>query len=135
MPKDTKQLKANYDDVPNNIMSAIVDANRTRKDHIADMILRKNPEIVGIYRLTMKTDSDNFRASSIQGIMKRLKAKGIEVVVYEPVLKEDEFYHSRVIKDLNEFKKISDVIVSNRLSSDLDDVKDKVYTRDLYTRD
>jgi len=135
LPKDTKQLKANYDDVPNNIMSAIVDANRTRKDHIADMILRKNPEIVGIYRLTMKTDSDNFRASSIQGIMKRLKAKGIEVVVYEPVLKEDEFYHSRVIKDLNEFKKISDVIVSNRLSSDLDDVKDKVYTRDLYTRD
>lgn len=135
LPKDTKQLKANYDDVPNNIMSAIVDANRTRKDHIADMILRKNPKIVGIYRLTMKTDSDNFRASSIQGIMKRLKAKGIEVVVYEPVLKEDEFYHSRVIKDLNEFKKISDVIVSNRLSSDLDDVKDKVYTRDLYTRD
>jgi UDPglucose 6-dehydrogenase len=135
LPKDTKQLKANYDDVPNNIMSAIVDANRTRKDHIADMILRKNPEIVGIYRLTMKTDSDNFRASSIQGIMKRLKAKGIEVVVYEPVLKENEFYHSRVIKDLNEFKKISDVIVSNRLSSDLDDVKDKVYTRDLYTRD
>ncbi|MCK5029448.1 MAG: UDP-glucose 6-dehydrogenase, partial [Bacteroidales bacterium] len=135
LPKDTKQLKANYDDVPNNIISAIVDANRTRKDHIADMILRKNPEVVGIYRLTMKTDSDNFRASSIQGLMKRLKAKGIEVVIYEPVLKEDEFYHSKVIKDLNEFKKISSVIVSNRLSPDLEDVRDKVYTRDIFTRD
>lgn len=135
LPKDTKQLKANYNDVPNNIISAIVDANRTRKDHIADMILRKKPEIVGIYRLTMKTDSDNFRASSIQGLMKRIKAKGIEVVIYEPVLKEDEFFHSKVIKDLNEFKKISSVIVSNRLSPELDDVRDKVYTRDLYTRD
>ncbi|MBU8893430.1 MAG: nucleotide sugar dehydrogenase [Bacteroidales bacterium] len=135
LPKDTKQLKANYDDVPNNIISAIVDANRTRKDHIADMILRKKPEIVGIYRLTMKTDSDNFRASSIQGLMKRIKAKGIEVVIYEPVLEENEFYHSRVIKDLKEFKKISSVIVSNRLSPDLEDVRDKVYTRDLYTRD
>lgn len=135
LPKDTKQLKANYNDVPNNIISAIVDANRTRKDHIADMILRKKPEIVGIYRLTMKTDSDNFRASSIQGLMKRIKAKGIEVVIYEPVLKENEFYHSKVIKDLNEFKKISSVIVSNRLSPDLEDVRDKVYTRDLYTRD
>ncbi|MFC2096466.1 nucleotide sugar dehydrogenase [Bacteroidota bacterium] len=135
LPKDTKQLKANYNDVPNNIISAIVDANRTRKDHIADMILRKNPEVVGIFRLTMKTDSDNFRASSIQGLMKRLKAKGIEVVIYEPVLKENEFYHSKVIKDLNEFKKISSVIVSNRLSPDLEDVRDKVYTRDLYTRD
>ena len=135
LPKDTKQLKANYNDVPNNIISAIVDANRTRKDHIADMILRKKPEIVGIYRLTMKTDSDNFRASSIQGLMKRLKAKGIEVVIYEPVLKENEFYHSKVIKDMNEFKKISSVIVSNRLSPDLEDVRDKVYTRDLYTRD
>ncbi len=135
LPKDTKQLRANYSDVPNNIIAAIVDANRTRKDHIADMILIKKPEIVGIYRLTMKTDSDNFRASSIQGIMKRIKAKGIEVVVYEPVLKEDEFYNSRVIKDINEFKKISNVIVSNRLSPDLVDVRDKVYTRDLYTRD
>lgn len=135
LPKDTKQLKANYSDVPNNIMSAVVDANRTRKDHIADMILKRNPKIVGIYRLTMKTDSDNFRASSIQGIMKRIKAKGVEVVIYEPVLKETEFYHSRVIKDLNEFKKISSIIVSNRLSSELEDVRDKVYTRDLYTRD
>ena len=135
LPKDTKQLRANYSDVPNNIIAAIVDANRTRKDHIADMILRKKPETVGIYRLTMKTDSDNFRASSIQGIMKRIKAKGVEVVVYEPVLKENEFYNSRVIKDINEFKKISNVIVSNRLSPDLEDVKDKVYTRDLYTRD
>jgi len=135
LPKDTKQLKANYNDVPNNIVGAIVDANRTRKDHIANMILKRNPEVVGIYRLTMKTNSDNFRASSIQGIMKRIKAKGIEVVVYEPVLKENEFYHSRVIKDLNEFKKISSIIVSNRISSDLEDVKDKVYTRDLYTRD
>ncbi|MCB2195729.1 MAG: nucleotide sugar dehydrogenase [Bacteroidetes bacterium] len=135
LPKDTKQLRANYKDVPNNIIGAIVDANRTRKDHIADMILKKNPKVVGIYRLTMKTNSDNFRASSIQGIMKRIKAKGVEVVVYEPVLTKDEFYHSRVIKDLNEFKKMSDIIVSNRLCSDLDDVKDKVYTRDLYTRD
>lgn len=135
LPKDTKQLRANYSDVPNNIIAAIVDANRTRKDHIADMILRKKPETVGIYRLTMKTDSDNFRASSIQGIMKRIKAKGVEVVVYEPVLKENEFYNSRVIKDISEFKKISNVIVSNRLSPDLEDVRDKVYTRDLYTRD
>ena len=135
LPKDTKQLKANYDDVPNNIIGAIVDANRTRKDHIADMILKNNPEIVGIYRLTMKTNSDNFRASSIQGIMKRIKAKGIEVVVYEPVLEEEEFYNSRVIKDLEEFKKISNVIVSNRLNSELEDVKEKVYSRDLYTRD
>ena len=135
LPKDTKQLKANYDDVPNNIIGAIVDANRTRKDHIAEMILRRKPEIVGIYRLTMKTDSDNFRSSSIQGIMKRIKAKGIEVVIYEPVLKENEFYNSKVIKDLNEFKKISSVIVSNRLNTELEDVRDKVYTRDLYTRD
>jgi len=135
LPKDTKQLKANYFDVPNNIIGAIVDANRTRKDHIADMILRKKPQIVGIYRLTMKTNSDNFRASSIQGIMKRIKAKGVDVVVFEPVLTVEEFYHSRVIKDLDEFKKISDVIVSNRLSAELEDVKEKVYTRDLYTRD
>lgn len=135
LPKDTKQLRANYTDVPNNIIAAIVDANRTRKDHIAEMVLKKKPQVVGIYRLTMKTNSDNFRASSIQGIMKRIKAKGVEVVVYEPVLKEEEFYHSRVIKNLDEFKKISDIIVSNRLCADLDDVKDKVYTRDLYTRD
>ena len=135
LPKDTKQLRANYEDVPNNIIGAIVDANRTRKDHIADMVLAKNPNIVGIYRLTMKTDSDNFRASSIQGIMKRIKAKGIEVVVYEPVLKEEHFFKSRVIRDLDEFKRISDVIVSNRLSDELLDVEEKVYTRDLYGRD
>ena len=135
LPKDTKQLRANYENVPNDIITAIVDANRTRKDHIADMIISRNPKIVGIYRLTMKTDSDNFRASSIQGIMKRIKAKGIEVVVYEPVLKEDNFFHSRVIKDLEEFKKMCDVIVSNRMCELLEDVEEKVYTRDLYNRD
>ena len=135
LPKDTKQLLANFDEVPNNLIQAIVDGNRTRKDHIADMIIKKQPNVVGIYRLTMKKDSDNFRQSSIQGIMKRIKAKGIEVVVYEPVLKEDYFFHSRVIKDLDEFKKISDVIVSNRYEKELEDVVDKVYTRDLFNRD
>lgn len=135
LPKDTKQLLANYQDVPQNVMSAIVDANRTRKDHIADMIIKRQPKIVGIYRLTMKMDSDNFRQSAIQGVMKRIKAKGIEVVVFEPALKEDEFYHSRVIKDFDEFKKISDVIVANRLSDEIKDVVDKVYTRDLFSRD
>lgn len=135
LPKDTKQLRANYADVPNNIIEAIVDANRTRKDHIAEMILKRNPKTVGIYRLTMKTDSDNFRASSIQGIMKRIKAKGIEVVVYEPVLKEEEFFHSKVIQDLEMFKSMSDVIVSNRLCDELVDVEEKVYTRDLFNRD
>ena len=135
LPKDTKQLRANYADVPNNIISAIVDSNKTRKDHIADMIIKKNPKTVGIYRLTMKTDSDNFRSSSIQGIMKRIKAKGIDVVVYEPALKEDKFFNSKVIKDLEEFKSMSDVIVSNRLCKDLFDVEEKVYTRDLFNRD
>ena len=135
LPKDTKQLRANYSDVPNNIISAIVDSNKTRKDHIADMIIKKNPKTVGIYRLTMKTDSDNFRSSSIQGIMKRITAKGIDVVVYEPALKEDKFFNSRVITDLEEFKSMSDIIVSNRLCSELNDVEEKVYTRDLYNRD
>ena len=132
LPKDTKQLLANFEDVPNNIIGAIVDSNRTRKDHIADMIIQRNPKVVGIYRLTMKSDSDNFRSSSIQGIMKRIKAKGIEVVVYEPGLKEATFYNSRVINDLKEFNDISDVIVSNRFSKDLKDVEGKVYTRDLF---
>lgn len=135
LPKDTKQLLANYADVPQNIMAAIVDANRTRKDHIADMILQRNPKTVGMYRLTMKMDSDNFRQSAIQGVMKRIKAKGIEVVVYEPVLQEEHFYHSRVIRDLDEFKAMSDVIVANRLTRDIRDVVDKVYTRDLFSRD
>lgn len=135
LPKDTKQLRANYSDVPNNIISAIVDSNKTRKDHITDMIIKKNPKTVGIYRLTMKTDSDNFRSSSIQGIMKRIKAKGIDVVVYEPALKEDKFFNSIVITDLEEFKSMSDIIVSNRLCSELNDVEEKVYTRDLYNRD
>lgn len=135
LPKDTKQLLANYAEVPQNIMSAIVDANRTRKDHIAQMIIKNNPKTVGIYRLTMKVDSDNFRQSAIQGIMKRIKAKGIEVVVYEPALQENEFYYSRVIKELDDFKKISDIIVANRLSSEINDVLEKVYTRDLYSTD
>jgi UDPglucose 6-dehydrogenase len=135
LPKDTKQLLANYNDVPNNIIGAIVDANRTRKDFIAERILSKNPRIVGVYRLTMKSDSDNFRQSSIQGVMKRVKAKGVEVVVYEPSLKEDEFFKSRVIKELDAFKGMCDIIVSNRMNAELADVRGKVYTRDLYGQD
>lgn len=135
LPKDSKQLKANYKDVPENLISAIVESNKIRKDHIAEEIIKKNPKIVGIYRLTMKSGSDNFRASAIQGVMKRIKAKGIEVVVYEPTLKEDNFFNSRVIKDLDEFKNISDVILVNRNDNILDDIKDKIYTRDLFNID
>ncbi len=135
LPKDTKQLLANYGEVPNNIIKAIVDANATRKDYVADAILRKNPKTVGVYRLTMKFDSDNFRQSSVQGVMKRIKAKGVEVLVYEPTLKEDEFFRSEVIRNLDEFKERCDVILANRYHEDISDVLDKVYTRDLYYRD
>lgn len=135
LPKDTKQLKANYRDVPENLISAIVESNRTRKDHIAQMIIDRKPDVVGIYRLTMKVGSDNYRASSIQGIMKRIKAKGIEVIVYEPTYQGDFFNNSRVIDNIEHFKKMSDVIVANRMSAEIEDVKEKVYTRDLYERD
>jgi len=135
LPKDTKQLLANFKDVPNNMVRAIVDANTTRKDFIADAIVKRNPKVVGIYRLVMKTGSDNFRASAIQGIMKRIKAKGIEVVIYEPTFEGDNFFNSKVMVDINEFKQASDVIVANRLSDDIQDVQGKVYTRDLFGSD
>ncbi len=135
LPKDTKQLKANYEDVPENLISAIVASNGTRKDHIAEMILRRKPQVVGVYRLTMKADSDNFRQSAIQGIMKRIKAKGVSVVIYEPALVDDEFFNSKVVRNIDEFKKDSDVIICNRMTEELHDVKDKIYTRDLFGKD
>lgn len=135
LPKDTKQLKANYKSVPENIISAIVESNKTRKDHIANMVLKQNPKVVGIYRLTMKSGSDNFRASAIQGIMKRLKSEGIEIIIYEPTIKEEVFLNNKVINDLESFKNISDIIIANRLESDLLDIEEKVYTRDIFKRD
>lgn len=135
LPKDTKQLLANYDAVPNNLIKAIVDANTTRKDFIADQIIKRKPTVVGIYRLVMKAGSDNFRASSVQGIMKRIKAKGIDIVIYEPVLSETEFFHSRVVSDLEEFKQISDIIIANRITDDIQDVANKIYSRDLFGND
>ena len=135
MPKDTRQLLANYDTVPNSLIRAIVDANTTRKDFIAEQIIKKNPQVVGIYRLVMKQGSDNFRASAIQGIMKRIKAKGIEVIVYEPVLEEAEFFRSKVVNDLVAFKQQSSLIIANRITDDIQDVKDKIYTRDLFGQD
>ena len=135
LPKDAKQILANYNDVPQNLISAVVDANTTRKDFIAEDILKRNPEVVGIYRLTMKSGSDNFRSSSIQGILKRIKAMGIEVIIFEPNLKDDEFFNSEVIRDLSEFKRRSNVIVANRYADELDNVEQKIYTRDLFKRD
>ncbi|MEW4328506.1 nucleotide sugar dehydrogenase [Rossellomorea marisflavi] len=135
LPKDTKQLLANYQDVPNNIITAIVEANRTRKDHVADMILKKNPNVIGIYRLTMKKDSDNFRQSAIQGVMKRLKAKGKEIIIYEPAFEGDTFFNSKVLRNLNEFKRASDIIITNRFTEELYDVYEKIYTRDIFSRD
>ena len=135
LPKDTKQLLANYKDVPNNLIQAIVESNTTRKDFVADQIISRKPKTVGVYRLTMKANSDNFRQSSIQGVMKRIKAKGIEVVIYEPTYKQEDFFNSKVIRDFEKFKQMSDVIIANRMTDDLLSVKEKVYTRDLYSRD